>query len=167
ITLSPEGRHRPIRNTRDLHQIPPAIRNVIMRIQLIMLLLTLGLVQVFASASGQITIKKRNASLAEVLHDIEKQSGFVFIYDEALVNERRVSVTVDDKNLYETLDQCFRELPILYHVVDKNIVLKHRSQEEVEVAAAAPRVIPIVIDFSEVRGQVTDSLGSPLAGATV
>src|SRR5690606_39779297 len=52
--------------------------------------LPIWLMQVFASAYGQITIKKNNVRLAEVLQDIERQSGYVFIYDEARSEERRV-----------------------------------------------------------------------------
>src|SRR5690606_4916037 len=90
IALSPKRRHKPIRRARqDPYPTRDLIRSIIMRIQMIILFLTISLVQVFAGVYGQITIKKSNARLAEVLQDIEKQSGYVFIYDETLIDDRK------------------------------------------------------------------------------
>lgn len=167
IALSLKKRHKPIRKTRrEAYPTRDALRSIIMRIQLIILFLTIGLVQVFGGVYGQITIRKDNARLAEVLQDIERQSGYVFIYDETLIDERKVSVALADKSLYEALEACFRELPILYHVVDKNIVLKH-GEPEVVVSGVSTLSVPAFFDYSEVRGQVTDSVGNPLPGASV
>ncbi|WP_429383055.1 SusC/RagA family TonB-linked outer membrane protein [Mucilaginibacter sp. UYCu711] len=130
-----------------------------MRINLITLLLMIGLLQASASVVlGQVTLKESHVPLEKVLHNIEKQTGYVFLYTGKDVQNLTISVDVNNVPVTEALDKCLKDLPLSYKMVDKNILLKRK--------VSAPTVVKPVAPV-KISGRVTDSLNKPLPGATV
>lgn len=124
------------------------------------LFLLFALLQVKASVYSQITLKEKNASIEKVIHEIERQTDYVFFYKSTLKN---IDLNIDLKNVSITtaLDVCFKNLPLSYKIVDKTIVVTQVKQnKDIQISSAAVAQI-------EIRGKVTDSLGTPLIGATV
>ncbi|MBS1531924.1 MAG: carboxypeptidase-like regulatory domain-containing protein, partial [Bacteroidetes bacterium] len=123
-------------------------------------LVTLLCLNVHGATFGQsITITNKNVKLEKVLNEIEKQSGYTFWYKTDIVKQSyKVSLDVKDLSLDNTLDLCFKDLPITYRIVQKTIVL---TEKNAAGATAAP-VAPI-----DITGKVLDDQGLPLPGATV
>ena len=104
-------------------------------------------------ACGQVTLNEKNAPLTRVIKSIEEQSGYLFIYDESKVKLGRVTVQLKNASIYETLANCFRNAPVNYVIIEKNIVLKPK------------RETPVVVD--SISGKIVDEKGEGLPGATV
>lgn len=124
------------------------------------LLMLFALLQVKASVYSQITLKEKNASIEKVIHEIERQTDYVFFYKSTLKN---IDLNINLKNvsIATALDVCFKNLPLSYKIVDKTIVVTQVKQNNsIEIKST-------VIAQMEIRGKVTDSLGTPLIGATV
>ncbi len=125
--------------------------------KLIHLLLLVCFCQANASSYAQkVTLHEQNTSLEKVIKKIEKQSGYVFFLDYALLDpQQKVSIDIKDGTLTEALDLCFRNFPLTYSVVGKTVVVKKKEQ--------APAPDPLL----EVHGKVTDTEGRPLPGVSV
>jgi iron complex outermembrane receptor protein len=123
-------------------------------------LVTLLCLHLHAATFGQnITITNKNIKLEKVLTEIEKQSGYTFWYKTDVIKQSyKVSLDVKDLSLENTLELCFKDLPITFKIVQKTIVL-------VEKTAAGAE--PAQVDLIAITGKVTDEQGAPLPGATV
>ncbi|WP_188931314.1 SusC/RagA family TonB-linked outer membrane protein [Puia dinghuensis] len=106
--------------------------------------------------SQKISLSVHNAPMQMVLKEIEKQSGYLFFFtDEMLQKAKPVNVELSNTGLPEALDRCFANQPLTYTISNKTIIIKMRPP-------SPPAVPP-----GMVYGLVLDSLGHPLAGASV
>lgn len=129
--------------------------------------LTLGAsLQLSANSYAQkISIHTDKAALETVFKEIRKQSGYSFIYKSAyLKNAAPVSVSIDNRNLKETLDKLLKDQPFDYVIKGKVVSL---------VPLTAPRQANSV-SFDEeivqqrpISGYVKDQQGNPLQKATI
>lgn len=106
--------------------------------------------------STTLSIKVTDKSITEVLEAIENQTEFKFFYNSKLVNtNRKVSIDVNNKNVFDILDQLFKNSRTSYKVVDKDVILT--------VAAD----IKTITEEDIVKGVVLDLNGYPVIGANV
>jgi hypothetical protein len=128
------------------------------------ILLLVSCLQVTANGLSQtITIKEHNAKLETVFKSIKEQSGYSFFYNEALLDKSKpVSVKLRNATLPDALDQCFKDQPLTYSIIGKNIVVKEKAETGRIVNDEKPG--PQAIDVS---GRVIDEKGDPLEGITV
>lgn len=115
--------------------------------------------QTWANGYGQtITVNVENAPVSKVFNIIEKQSKYVFFFDQSLI-EKGMKVTIRARNLplKEVLEECFRNQPFTYSMVGTTIV--------VQAKGAPPK--EKVPDFFPVKGKVVNEEGKPLAGASI
>jgi iron complex outermembrane receptor protein len=142
---------------RHKHQ---RVRKALLVMKLTVLIIVIACLNVSAASFGQnITINEKSISLEKVLNKIEKQSGYTFWYKTDIIKQSyKISLNVKDLNLDNTLELCFKDLPITYKIVQKTIVLTPKTETGMETAPVAPIVI---------TGKVTDDQGAPLPGATV
>lgn len=120
-----------------------------------------------ASAIGNaqsVSLSEKNTDLKKVFKQIEKQTGYYFIYrDELLKNAGKVSIDVKNMPVKEVLEKCLENQPLTFSIVDKLIVIKQKlSVNNPEKEKPIEEITLILI-----KGTITDSLGQPLAGATV
>ncbi|MGV3641996.1 MAG: TonB-dependent receptor [Adhaeribacter sp.] len=120
-------------------------------------MLTVTCLQVSALGFSQsISISERNASLEKVFEAISKQSGYLFLYnDELLQQARPVTLELKDAPLEQVIKACFQNQPLTYSIVEKTIVVKPGEAKKQQNA-----------DLT-VTGRVTDKDGVPLPGVTV
>lgn len=133
---------------------------IIRIMKLTALLLLFALLQVKANVFSQITLKEKNASIEKVMHEIERQTDYVFFYKSTLKN---IDLNINLKNvsIATALDVCFKGLPLSYKIVDKTIVVTQTKEDQrTEITSAPAQQI-------DIRGKVTDSVGTPLIGASV
>jgi len=112
--------------------------------------------------TAMVSVESQNATVGEILKDIENQSDFDFFYNNNQIDlNRRVSISSRNSDIFNVLEQVFKGTNVTYSVLDKNIILstketsRHNSSPEVRQAAKM------------VKGKVVDVQGEPIIGATV
>lgn len=111
----------------------------------------------------KITLSLKNAPLEKVFDAIETQSGFVFIYKNETVKDKKVSIQVTNVSLAAALDECLKGQALSYQIVGKSVAIKtiHKDANlaENETANAPPLI--------DVKGKVLNEKGDPVEGVTV
>jgi len=116
------------------------------------------------SFAQTITIVKNNIHLSEVFRDIEKQTGYLFFYDKALIkNTDPIDVSIKDATLEQALSASLKGQFLTYSIVRNTIVIRPlKTTNEPEISQLNNVPPPIEID-----GQVKDENGNPLPGASI
>jgi TonB-dependent SusC/RagA subfamily outer membrane receptor len=135
--------------------------------KLTFIFLTAAFLNVSARGLSQsVTIRVKNAPLAQVFREIEKQTGYVFVYGRSMLEKSTpVDLQVANATLTEVLNLCFRNQGITYTIEDnKYIIIKPRP-----APAAPPAVKPAgsLLYGDPIKGRVVGEDGAPLNGATV
>ena len=133
-----------------------------MKISLFLLLLAVFQLQAGEgyAQKAKISIALNNATVEQILDQIEKKSEFVFLYNDKTINKnRKVSVTANSKEISQILSQVFAGTNVKYTVVDKQIIL---STSQVNEPAQANQSGP-----QKVKGTIVDAKGEPLIGVNV
>jgi TonB-linked SusC/RagA family outer membrane protein len=140
-----------------------AVTKILLVVKLTAIILLVACLQVSARGYGQrVTLRVQHASLETVLAEIQKQTGFNFIYAKVeLESAKPVDLDVKDVDLRQVLVQCFKDQPLAYTIEDQYVVVKKRPLllTSAEAQQAAPP--------GEVHGRVTDSAGNPLEAVNV
>ncbi|MGN6495321.1 MAG: TonB-dependent receptor [Agriterribacter sp.] len=135
----------------------------------IMKLLTLFLLafclQVSANSYAQkVTLSGKNLSLEKIFRMIERQTDYVFFFDEdGLQRAKTVTIDVKKATLTEALILCFNNQPLGYSIVGNTIVVSNK-QVPPEIKKAEELAPPPPI---EIKGRVTDADGNPMEGVSV
>jgi TonB-linked SusC/RagA family outer membrane protein len=140
----------------------PTLPKILLIMKLTTLMLIIGLLQVSAKGFSQISLKENEAPITKVLESIKQQSGYYFFYDEDQLKDKKVSITITNSSLEETLSECFKSLPFSYEVIGKNVVISR-----LKVAKAPTLLASVISDTVNVHGRVVDNSGQPLPGATI
>jgi TonB-linked SusC/RagA family outer membrane protein len=126
----------------------------------------LALTQVMAltvySQSTRLSFQLNDIAVKDVLTKIEESSEFVFLYNSKLVNvDRKVSVGFEDQKISEILDGLFKESDVAYTVVDRQIVLTNKADQESFTKLTNQQ------NGKTIKGKITDKNGNTLPGVTV
>ena len=144
--------------------IPDFIKSGIYRVfNFIFLFLFFCTGAVFASGSYAsntiLSINAEKKSIAEVLNVIENKSEYHFFYNSKLINvDRKVTLAVDNKDIFTVLDILFKNSNIAYKVVDKDIILTE---------SAIPSKNEKYQANKRITGIIKDQTGEPVIGANV
>ena len=148
-------------------QLPPHFRELQFKKLLIMKLSTILLLLCFleANANGfaqKVSISANNTTVKVVFTEIEKQTGYSFIYTkEQLAEMKSVDLNMVNADLKIVLDQLFLKQKFTYSISGNNIVVKGKKEFPILISESnAPP--PIIIS-----GVVLDENGMPLQGASV
>ncbi len=114
--------------------------------------------------SQKITISGKNISLEKIFRIIERQTNYVFFFDEeGLQLSKPVTIDIKKASLTEALTLCFNDQPLAYSLVGNTIVITKKDApgvvKELE-SIPAPQM-------AEIKGRVTDEEGKPMAGVSV
>lgn len=91
-----------------------------------------------------LSLEMSNSTIANVLEAVENQTDFSFIYDANVVNiNKKVSVSVNEKNIFDVLNKMFGNSDIAYTVVNKKIIL---NKKEAVMQQQGKRVSGVVVD---------------------
>lgn len=127
------------------------------------ILLTVAFLQVQAKSYPQITLSLKNVSVEKVFYEIERQSGYGFLYTKAMLADfPAVTIKVKNASVDEVLNECFKGQPMAYTIEDKVIVVTKRRFTNPE-RAPDPEPVPPV----EIHGRVVSSTGEPLSNVSV
>jgi TonB-linked SusC/RagA family outer membrane protein len=128
------------------------------------LLLTASL-HVAAFTEGQnVTLNVKDAPVKEVFREIQKQTGLNVMMDESLIEKMRtITLNVHEVPVSDVLNICFKNESLSYIITDGRIIVK--SAQPLPSGGGSSLIdSPPPID---IHGHVTDSLGAPLAGASI
>src|SRR5690606_21428435 len=139
---------------------PPLIRKIIMIINFTTILMIFALLQVSAEGYSQINLKKKNVSLESIFKSIESQTGYVFFSKDNDLKNKNIDIDVSNVSIESALDECFKNLPLTYKIVDKTVVIRRIKESKPESKIERNLAIPI-------KGKVTDEQGAPLPGVSV
>lgn len=121
--------------------------------KLLFLLLFIGFANASFAQTKKVTLELKSVKVSEALASIEKQTGYLFNYtDAAIDNNRLVSVSAKDVAVTEALDLIFKGVNVEYTFINDHIVLKKKGGQKAQ---------------GTVVGKVTDSKGEPLQGVNV
>lgn len=137
-----------------------------MQMKAIALLMIVFTMQVSATGYSQnVTLRQRNASLEKIFREIHRQTGYLFLYGNSVLQKTgRISIDVTNTPLEKALDHCLEDQPLTYSIVDKTIVVKLKAATPV---ALPPDVPQADTTQPSLTGKVTDEAGTPLPGATI
>jgi len=130
--------------------------------KLTFLLLLAGMLNVSANVYAQrISLTVKKASFESVLMDIQRQSGYNFLFKAEYFDQARpVTLSVKNKDISEVLPALMASQPFDYQINGNIITLLPKAK--INLPSEAPKR-----SQQEVTGRITDSLGNPLAGVSI
>lgn len=133
--------------------------------KIVILILIVAMVHVHGSSFGQkVSLNVKNETLMNVLDEVQKQSGYDFLYNSKSIDQgRRLTLKIADKELKEVLDLLLEGRNLGYEI-DRNTVLIRPI-----ASGPPPAVLAARSDRQQrmISGTVTNSEGNPLEGVTV
>src|SRR5690606_28361299 len=117
------------------------------------------LVHVQAATYGQkVTLNFKNASLSDVLNEIQKQTGYDFLYNSSLINtKKKISISVKGAELKDALRHALGNQDLVLDLDSKTVLIKQKTKVPSENQHS-------VVIQQIVRGHVLSEDGAPLGG---
>ena len=129
-----------------------------MRIGIFLLLITILQIRAEESYSQSVSLSLAfsNATVEQVLEQIEKETEFTFLFtDNTLDISKPVNIQVKNQEIGKVLNQLFKNTDVQYSIVDRQIILSKKGA-------------PFTTQQSKrVQGTVRDEAGIPVIGANV
>jgi TonB-linked SusC/RagA family outer membrane protein len=149
--------------TNNLGVPNPHIYKILLIMRLTIVLLLVMFVQVSANTFGQsITLNVKNAPLSKIIKEIRTQSGYDFFYSKDLLSRtKNITINVKNASIQEVLDKSLADQNLVYKIDNKAVMIRERQSSLLD------RLSEYFAGTIDVRGQVLDSLGTPLVGASV
>lgn len=127
-------------------------------------LVNLSIGSVFAAGtyaqSTTLTVRMNNKSIKDVFNYIEKNSEFVFVYLDNVIDPHKVvDVDVDNQPVTVILDQLFTGTELTYKIDNRQILVKRKE--------TGTTILPAVQQAIDISGIVKDDTGEPIIGANI
>ena len=107
---------------------------------------------VLAQSDQRITLNLKNASLEQVIWQIQEKTGLVFMYGTTDIQAvKNLTINEKNKSINEILNQCLKGTNLTYEISGKEIIIKQADNSKKRT----------------VKGTVLDKDGLPLPGASV
>jgi len=114
------------------------------------------------SQSTRLSLNLKAAAVKDVLDEIEENSEFVFLYNYKLVDvDRKVTIDIREQKITEILKTLFQGTDIVYTIVDRQIVLTNKADQNSFMQLATQQAGKVI------KGKVTDAHGGPIPGVSV
>lgn len=153
------------------------IRKIFLRMKLVTFLIAVSIFSVSAKSYSQpekLTLKFKEVTLNQVLTEIEKNSDYIFIFNEKTLDvNRTVNINVKDEGIEAILDEIVAGTETSYKIFGRQILIIELGPTKVNLDSEN------LMDFTEVSiedeapqqisvaGKVIDSKGEPIIGVTV
>jgi len=136
-------------------------------VKLTAIILFTACMQVSARGYSQtVTLTRNNASLVILFQEIQRQTGYNFLYSyEDVDRAGTVDVALENVPLPEAVEAILHNKPLTYAIIEKTVVIKPKP---VAAVIISPDVSPAQAPAPPtLHGHIVDSLGNPLVGASV
>lgn len=114
------------------------------------------------SQNSRISIKCDECTLKEVLSSIEKKTGYSIAFPKDLIDNKTVSIDVEDEDVEKILNQILEPRNLSYHISGKQIVIAKKT----DAVQATTAMRGANSEFS-LNGTVVDSKSAPFPGVIV
>ena len=119
-----------------------------------------------------VTLSIDKGQLKEVFYSLKNQTGARFVFSSKTIEaSRKVSIKAKEKKLSDVLEELLAPFGINYKIIKDRIVLyKPRAVGLSSDGTAGEEEMLVSIEATadkEIKGQITDEKGSPLAGVSV
>lgn len=133
----------------------------IMRITAIILLVCVFSIHAENTHSQNRTVNfiKSNVYLNEVIEEIEKQTDYLFIYNEQVDVNLKTSISAKNESVKNILDRILKNTDINYSIEGSHIIL---SKKEFDSISSIKQQ-----DEKKITGIVVDNNGDPVIGASI
>ncbi|MDD2493569.1 MAG: SusC/RagA family TonB-linked outer membrane protein [Tissierellia bacterium] len=113
--------------------------------------------------NARVTINKRNATLKEVLNEIESQTDYLFIYNNEVNTNEKVSVKAKQKAVSDVLYSILENKDMSYSMEGNHILLSKEGNVNSE------EILSIITQQQkkQITGTVVDEAGIPVIGANI
>lgn len=115
------------------------------------------------SQSTKISLNLKNKTVKQVFSEIEKNSEFIFFYqDDILDVNRKVTVNTDNGTIEQILDEVLSATGNTYFVSDRSIYIIKKTSDTIvyEEDIVQPQK-------KTITGKITDAQGEPIIGANI
>jgi TonB-dependent starch-binding outer membrane protein SusC len=132
------------------------VKKALLIMKFTFLLVTVVMLHASANVNGQVkvTLRSNQVEIAKVLADIEKQSSYRFLYNNALKGiKQKIKIDVQDLEVKAALNLIFENTDLTYKMLDNNLIV-------VLSAIAA-------IQDIQIMGKVTGANGEVLSGVSI
>jgi TonB-linked SusC/RagA family outer membrane protein len=125
--------------------------------------LLVACLQVSAGGFAQtVTISEKQATLQKIFKEINKQTGFQFLFNDKLIKPiGKIDINVTNASVQEVLEKCFKDQPVTYTITGNAIVIKQKEPVPEKIEAAKE------VNAIDVRGIVKDETGRPMQSVSV
>jgi len=147
-------------NNRILWGLCVPVNQIMLVMKLTIIFLMVAFLQVNATVNAQkLTMNEENISLDKVFKEINKQTGYTFLYSQEMLDEAKsVDVRFNNSPLEKVLKFVFTNQPLTYAIKDPVIVVQRRIE-------TTPVVLPAT--RADVQGKILDEKGIPIPGVTI
>lgn len=114
------------------------------------------------SQNARVTINKRNAKLKEVLNEIEKQTDYLFIYNNEVNTSEKVSIKAKQTAVSNVLSSLLDDKDISYSMEGNHIILN--TEKDVQISAESKINQQ---QKKQITGTVVDASGLAVIGANI
>jgi TonB-linked SusC/RagA family outer membrane protein len=145
---------------RSIYTLNDRILKILKKLSVLVLLVLFSL-NAFAKnpVEKTITLNLKNVSLINVVSQIEKQTNYLFVYDEQVIDmKKQVTIIVKDSKVEAVLNKILEATNIEFKIDGKNIVLKKKSTN---ISSKSSNKI------THITGVVLDEKGETIIGASV
>ncbi|MDT3367382.1 MAG: SusC/RagA family TonB-linked outer membrane protein [Bacteroidota bacterium] len=110
------------------------------------------------SQNARVSINKHDVRLDEVLNEIEKQTDYLFVYNNQVNANSKVSLKADNSPVSDVLNTLLKNSNIEYSITGSHIVLYAKENASNSVVQQQNK---------RIKGVVTDSKNEPIIGANI
>ena len=148
-------------------KIPPKHFLLIMRTVFILLFTCVfcSMAEMSYTQNARVTIHKRNATLREVLTEIENQTDYLFIYNNEVNVNEKVSIRAKQQAVSNVLTSLLKDKDVSYSMEGNHIILSMIEKAD----DAEKEVVVAVVQQQKktITGKVVDEHGEPVIGANI
>ncbi len=107
-----------------------------------------------------LTLQMNNKPIKEVFNYIEKNSEFVFVYLDNVIDSRKVvDVNLHNQPITVILDELFKGTDLTYKIDNRQILIKRKETKESSFLSVQQTI--------DITGVVKDDVGEPVIGANI
>ncbi|PKO99017.1 MAG: SusC/RagA family TonB-linked outer membrane protein [Bacteroidetes bacterium HGW-Bacteroidetes-8] len=127
--------------------------------RLTMILMFFACIQISAKSYAQINLSATNEPLQKVFKEIQKQSGYDFLYlYDLLAKEGNVTIELKNATIKDAVDACIKGKNLSYTIVDNAVLIKAKEEAKQQQQQQVKYTL---------KGKVTEKNGTPVFGASV
>lgn len=132
--------------------VHPKVRRIMKITTLILLVSVMYVSATDYAQNRRVSITVENGTFYDVVSQIEKQSEFMFFYNnDEIDNNLQINIQVKDRLITDVLNEITKNSTLVYQIEGKHILISKKSQQ-------ARR---------KITGKITDQLGEPIVGANI